>query len=178
VNIETWTNSAGAQENLPINCVNWYEAYAFCIWDGGFLPSETEWAYVAAGGSQLREYPWGEMAPGTMNQYAIYGDYYGGGDGYTASVTLIAPVGTPSLGASLWGQLDMVGDETVWALDWYAPYSNPCVDCAYLYSTNERVTRGAFFNTTDVALLDSTTRGHDTPVTRFDNIGFRCARTP
>ena len=30
----TWTPSAGTQENLPINCVNWYEAYAFCIWDG------------------------------------------------------------------------------------------------------------------------------------------------
>jgi formylglycine-generating enzyme len=27
----TWTNVAGTQENLPINCVNWYEAYAFCI---------------------------------------------------------------------------------------------------------------------------------------------------
>jgi formylglycine-generating enzyme required for sulfatase activity len=30
----TWTAAAGTQENLPINCVNWYEAYAFCIWDG------------------------------------------------------------------------------------------------------------------------------------------------
>src|SRR5580693_3178198 len=40
-NYSTWTEAAGTQENLPINCVNWYEAYAFCIWDGGgFLPSE------------------------------------------------------------------------------------------------------------------------------------------
>jgi sulfatase modifying factor 1 len=39
----TWTASAtGGHENLPTNCVNWYEAYAFCIWDGGFLPSEAE----------------------------------------------------------------------------------------------------------------------------------------
>jgi formylglycine-generating enzyme len=68
----TWTSSAGNQERLPINCVNWYEAYAFCIWDGGFLPSETEWEYAAAGGNQQREYPWGSTDPGTGNQFAIY----------------------------------------------------------------------------------------------------------
>src|ERR1017187_1370713 len=32
----TWTSAPGVQETLPINCVNWWEAYAFCIWDGGF----------------------------------------------------------------------------------------------------------------------------------------------
>lgn len=36
----TWTPSAGTQENVPITCVTWQEAYAFCIWDGGFLPSQ------------------------------------------------------------------------------------------------------------------------------------------
>ena len=55
----TWTNTAGSQENLPINCVNWCEAYAFCIWDGGFLPSEAEWEYAAAGGSSAARVPVG-----------------------------------------------------------------------------------------------------------------------
>lgn len=33
----TWTASAGDNENRPINCVNWWEAYAFCVWDAGWL---------------------------------------------------------------------------------------------------------------------------------------------
>ena len=73
---DSWTSTAGTNENLPINCVNWWEAYAFCIWDGGFLPSDAEAGYAAAGGDEQREYPWGSMTPGTTNQYAIYGCYY------------------------------------------------------------------------------------------------------
>jgi formylglycine-generating enzyme required for sulfatase activity len=111
----TWTATAGSQENLPMNCVNWYEAYAFCIWDGGFLPSESEWEYVAAGGNQQREYPWGSTDPGTANQYAVYGSYY---YDYASS---IAPVGTATLGAAYWGQLDMAGEVFEWNLDGYAP---------------------------------------------------------
>jgi formylglycine-generating enzyme required for sulfatase activity len=45
------------------------EAYAFCIWDGGFLPSEAEWECAAAGGPDQREYPWGSTDPGTANLY-------------------------------------------------------------------------------------------------------------
>jgi sulfatase modifying factor 1 len=69
---DTWTDTPTTQENLPMVCVNWYEAYAFCIWDGGFLPSEAEWEYAAAGGSEQRKYPWGSTDPGLASRYAIY----------------------------------------------------------------------------------------------------------
>jgi formylglycine-generating enzyme required for sulfatase activity len=90
----TWTASPGSNEGRPINCVNAYEAYAFCIWDGAFLPSEAEWEYAAAGGSEEREYPWGATAPGSANQFAIYGCEYPSASGSCTGVANIAAVGS------------------------------------------------------------------------------------
>jgi sulfatase modifying factor 1 len=173
----TWTIAAGSKENLPINCVNWYEAYAFCIWDGGFLPSEAEWEYAAAGGSQQREYPWGSADPGTSNQYAIDGCYYSN-VGHCTGPADIAPVGTATLGAGRWGQLDLVGEVSEWTLDWWATYVNPCVDCSNLTNANgSRAFRGGFFSG-DAAFLLPPTRGADDPTGRQDGWGLRCARSP
>jgi sulfatase modifying factor 1 len=178
----TWTNTAGSQENLPINCVNWYEAYAFCIWDGGFLPSEAEWRYAAAGGTQQREYPWGEATPGTACpgtgcQYAIYGCYYPSGTGNCTGVTNIAPVGSATLGAGLWGQLDLAGNLFQFALDWSAGFVDPCTDCADLTAATNRVLTGGRFNYLAENLLVYE-RFYSAPLTRFPTNGFRCARTP
>jgi len=48
VNFQTWSDTPTGNENRPINCIDWYVAMAFCIWDGGFLPTEAEWNYAAA----------------------------------------------------------------------------------------------------------------------------------
>jgi sulfatase modifying factor 1 len=174
----TWTNTAGSQENLPMNCVTWYESYAFCIWDGGFLPSESEWEYAAAGGSQQREYPWGTTDPGTGNQYAIYNCNYPSGSGSCTSVSNIAPVGTATQGAGLWGQLDLAGNMWEWNLDWYASsYVEPGIDCANLTSASYRVFRGGSFSSTASILLPPS-RLINRPADRNYVIGFRCARTP
>ncbi len=186
----TWTNTAGSQESLPITFVNWYEAYAFCIWDGGFLPSEAEWEYAAAGGSQQREYPWGTTAPGTANQYAIYGCYYptGAANCLSSAVANIAPVGTATLGAGLWGQLDMAGNVWQWNLDWYATYVGPCRDCAYL-TTPAAMLRPVLMASSRVIRASGLlppNRAYGTPSTAaagglggdFFGYGFRCARTP
>jgi sulfatase modifying factor 1 len=173
-----WTPSPGTQENLPINYVTWAEAYAFCIWDGGFLPSEAEWKYAAAGGSQQLEYPWGSAAPGTSNQYAIYSCYYGGVYG-CSDIAAIAPVGTATLGVGYWGQLDLDGDMAGWAMDWYATYVNPCTDCAYLTSGSMalRETSSDDFGGLPMYLTPSS-RVQATPTQRFAGTGIRCARVP
>jgi formylglycine-generating enzyme len=176
---DEWTDASGGQERLPINCVNWYEAYAFCIWDGGFLPSESEWEYAAAGGSQQRQYPWGSAAPGAGNQYAIYNCQYPNDAQSCSDTSNIAAVGTATEGQSVWGQLDLVGNMNQWNLDWWSSsYDSPCVDCANLTAATERVLRGGYFGSTAASYMVPPHRDYDTPTDRYFGIGFRCARSP
>lgn len=173
---QTWTDTVGAHETLPINCIDWYEAYAFCIWDGGFLPSEAEWEYAAAGGDEQRRYPWGSADPGTDSQYAISDCHYPTGSQGCTGVENLAPVGTATLGAGRWGQLDLAGNLGEWTLDWYAPYVEPCTDCVFLTDFSYRVTRGGSFGT-DTDNMFPPARDGDVPITRNSFHGARCARS-
>jgi formylglycine-generating enzyme required for sulfatase activity len=174
---DTWTNLVSGNETRPINCVNWWEAYAFCIWDGGFLPSEAEWEYAAAGGGLQREYPWGSIAPGTTNVYAIFGCDYPSSSGTCTGVSNIAPVGSPSQGTGPWGQADLAGSVSEWSLDWFAAYVDPCSDCAYLTPSSNRVYRGGAYSSPQSVLVPYL-RTSQLPTARTTTGGFRCARTP
>jgi formylglycine-generating enzyme required for sulfatase activity len=179
-NLATWTPTAGSNENLPITCVTWQEAYAFCIWDGGFLPSEAEWEYAAAGGSAQLEYPWGSAPAGVGNEYAVYGDgagqcyYPTGALAACAGAASIAPVGTATLGVGLFGQLDMAGELQEWTLDQFAPFVDPSTDAVYLGNAPTRSLRGSNFG----AALAINPRGNAAPNHRFAWVGVRCARMP
>jgi formylglycine-generating enzyme required for sulfatase activity len=179
-----WTSTnSGGHENLPINCVNWYEAYAFCIWDGGFLPSEAEWEYAAAGGGPPngeREYPWGSSSPDAGSAYAIYGCDYPQFGTSCSTLSSLAPVGTASMGAGAWGQLDMAGELWEWNLDENRTYVDPCVNCATLPpAVSDRVIRGGFFQSPAYPDLTAPNRSSDSAASpRRDYIGFRCARSP
>jgi sulfatase modifying factor 1 len=175
----TWTPSVSTRENLPINCVNWYEAYAFCIWDDGFLPSEAEWGYAGAGGDQEREYPWGSTDPGSSSEYAIYNCYFKHSSGpyCTGTVTDVAPVGIARRGAGAWGQLDLAGNVLQWNLDWYASYVDPCADCAYLNPASFRTDRGGAFNSAATIFANASVGVNSPPTVREYILGFRCARS-
>jgi formylglycine-generating enzyme required for sulfatase activity len=178
---ETWTPSTGSNESLPINCVSWYQAYAFCIWDGGFLPSEAEWNYAASGGSDQRAYPW-STPPNSQTIDCTYANYHGASDGSDFCVMpglgAINAVGSEKpMGDGKWQQSDLSGNVFQWTLDAYAPYVSQCSDCANLAdpaSGPRSIRGGAFDNGSDLLLASA--RNADDPATNNYSIGVRCAR--
>jgi sulfatase modifying factor 1 len=173
----TWTDAPGANENRPINCLTWYEAFAFCIWDGGRLPTEAEWEYAAAGGSDHRPYPWGKSSTASDAELAVFGCNYPANTVRCSGVANIAPVGSVPLGNGKFGQSDLAGNVTEWALDWFWPYEACDVDCAQLDHPAGRVWRGGAYDL-DVLHLFSTNRNTSGPTIRSPEGGARCVRAP
>ncbi len=161
----TYTVSAGPNEQKPINGVTWYEAFAFCVWDGGRLPTVAEHEAAAFGGEQQRVYPWGssydasKVATGTIQRIASHSP---AGDGR-------------------WGHVDIVGNADEWALDYFGLLPQPCNDCAKLAPDpgDPSPTRvwlgGSFLSNTSVFAQSDLLHGGG-PNNRNGTVGFRCAR--
>jgi formylglycine-generating enzyme required for sulfatase activity len=178
---QTWTENPGANEERPINCITWYEAMAFCIWDGGYLPTEAEWNYAAAGGDEQRLYPWSKPANSTTID-GLHASYnYGDGTNCTGdgmagcAFTDLVAAGTKPDGAARWGQLDLAGNVGEWVLDASGSYVDPCVDCAKLTMGSSRGVRGGSFYF-DVTLARAGFRYGGTATSRNASFGVRCSR--
>jgi formylglycine-generating enzyme required for sulfatase activity len=168
---QTWTDTAGSNESQPMNCLDWYTAFAFCAWDGGRLATEAEWNYAASGGSEQRYYAWSSPATSTTidDSYAVY---CGGPCNGTQNVGSKSPKGDGK-----WGQSDLAGNVWEWNLDWYAsPYPTPCNDCAELTTASYRVIRGGYFSS-NASNLRSADRNNSIPGVHGSIMGARCART-
>lgn len=98
----------GAQ--LPINCMTWVQAVAFCAWDGGKrLPTMLEYNFEARGGDH-RRYVWGDAAPD-----CDHATYDAGAPAYCG---FPRDVGSAPLGTSVHGARDLNG--SVWEWGWDA----------------------------------------------------------
>jgi formylglycine-generating enzyme required for sulfatase activity len=175
----TWTDLPDSHEAFPMNCLTWFEAFAFCAWDGGRLPTEAEWNLADAGGDEHRVFPWSQPADSDVIDpsfavYACQGDGSGPAD---CAMSDILPVGSRFLkGNAKWGQSDLAGSMAEWMLDWHGIYPSPCVDCANTTLGLARVVRGGAFSDAK-ALLRTDYRTFALPAARGHDRGARCARS-
>ena len=162
-----WTKAG--RENHPINCVNWFQADAFCRWLGAKLPREAEWELTARGTSG-KIYPWGNQRASC--DYAVMRDQgVGCGKGSTW------PVCSKLRGRSPFGACDLAGNVSEWVADRYS--------AEYYANSAERNPTGPTRGTKRVARGGSWDYGYPRVLrtsNRYsypfgfgnDDLGFRC----
>lgn len=163
------------QGDFPVVYVNWFQASHYCRWQGGRLPTESEWE-KAARGKQSFIYPWGNRFE---SEYANVssGPYDRG---------RARPVGSLPQGKSPYGALDMVGNVWEWVDSDYAPYPGSTEEVSG-YGEGNKVMRGLSFEAVGhhtpllyqkvVAIsARASFRSYDHSSARLRDVGFRCAR--
>jgi formylglycine-generating enzyme required for sulfatase activity len=159
--------------NMPMNCVTWSEADAYCAWAGKRLPSESEWEYAARSGGLPQRYPWGND-PATCARSVMDG---GNGVGVACGANLTREVCSTEAGNTQHSLCDMSGNVWEWVADDYLPsyYNHPADGSAVKNAgANAKVIRGGGYRSEVGDLHGLVRKGF--AVNAFDiDIGFRCA---
>jgi formylglycine-generating enzyme required for sulfatase activity len=168
--------------DFPVVLVTWQDAFNFCAWAGGRLPTEAEWER-AAKGMTGRRYPWGQVYnPGLSNhgRNPTFGSFGGfvwseldPSDGFVE----LAPVGSFPEGRTLDGIDDLAGNVEEWVGDYYAPEfaRATVVNPRGPDIGDERVLKGGSY-AHGQPILRGASRGRDIPSIRRPWRGFRCVQ--
>lgn len=183
------TLGADVPAGTPVTCVDWLTAMAFCVWDGGRLPTETEWEYAARYAVRFgttipsppagRVFPWGNTPP------VCEANYEGLSTSCPNRLLHPWPVGTNQDATTLF--FDMAGNVSEWTADLFCAYGfAPCwegrdtVHTSPLCrpaGTNQAMVRGGSFSSPLVAIR-AASRDNTGSDQRQSSRGFRCVRSP
>ena len=170
-------------DNLPVECVSWFDAVEFCqrlsrhTGHEYRLPSEAEWEYACRAGTST-PFHFGETISTDQANYngdSIYGK---GQKGMYRKKT--TPVG--SFDANRFGLYDMHGNVWEWCQDhWHENYEGAPIDGSAWLSSDEsknRVVRGGSWDA-DPVFCRSAYRIWFDPGNDYDLLGFRvCCSAP
>jgi formylglycine-generating enzyme len=184
----TFTETGAGKDDLPMNCVDFFVAFMFCIWDSDSthsrLPTEAEWHAAASGGGQQRAYPWSAPDYGSLvlDGRAVFNQ---------GERTPFA-VGATAAGAGRWGSFDLGGNVLEWVRDtlvdtagggaYVADSDDPIQLSGDDDALQDRVLRGGSFKHSGCSSCDPALelrnvarrviRAHEA----YNDVGFRCAR--
>ena len=186
-----WRKLGYSQDDQhPAACINWNDAHAYAEWMSRKtgkqyrLPTEAEWEYAARGNTSTARY-WGNnpdracayanAADKTAQSQIIAASSWSGhncADGFAYT----APVG--SFKANAFGLNDMLGNVWEWVEDSYNDSYNgaPADGSAWPGKGAKRVLRGGSWYDAP-QYVRAARRDSGKPAKRYDNFGFRVART-
>jgi len=189
-----WSAEPRGREELPVSCVSWYAARAFCNFAGGDLPTEAEWEYVAAAAARPSKvpYPWGAADKAPRCDQATWGRssdiILGGGSCFRKDLFTTSPTASPG-GDDLTPVTKVVGlagNVNEWLLDSAQPLTSPCWQAATVtsprcweeHALTRSIRGGSWLGVPDA--LRPTFRTRMDPGKEFDaTTGVRCAyRSP
>jgi len=166
--------------NLPVVCVSWYGAVAYCKWltkktgQTYRLPSEAEWEYAARNRGKDYSYSWKQLNSYSEIEFNIADRCYDKiNKNIKDSFKFQAPVGT--FPPNEIGLYDMRGNVSEWTNDWFA-----FQQCTSNKSQKEivfdaKVIKGGNFST-PIYLAKYSIKSLDIPSAKGGHIGFRVVK--
>lgn len=145
--------SAPEHASLPVSCIDYSQAEAYCAFARKRLPTEREWEYAARGGQERRRFSWGDEPPDEKR--ACY-DHRG-----SCAVGSFAP--------GAFGLVDMSGNVWEWTSTFYGPYPGEAA------SGTHRVYRGGSWSRRFPKWLRTALRNRYEPEKWSASLGVRCA---
>ena len=148
--LESMSDAKFFDPEKPVVGANWFDALAYCRWQGKWLPTLLQWERAARGDDE-RPYPWGDKK---FHQPANYINA-SRNDGYVYT----APADSFREGASPFGVLNMAGNVYEWVGN---------------VNAGMRELKGGSWNSSSKSIQIWMTRT-EVPEKRKKEFGFRCA---
>jgi len=148
---KTCNTVAKGRENHPINCIDHAQASAVCAARGARLPTEIEWEYMARGGEEMRDYPWGSEHPDGKTCWKHAGSCERG-----------------EFAEGAFGLHDVVGNLWEWTDSWFGRYPWP------LEAGRHKVYRGGSWSRRFEKWMKPTLRNRLDPKKSGSHLGVRC----